>query len=320
MKKIISFALAALTMLTMAAPALAKEKPAAMEQQVQSKYVAIIGTITEVNVKEKQVTVEKSDGEGLIVLNTDKNTAIVDNATRKPVKVKDLKVGTAVYAWHSNAVTRSLPPQSYAYVLTVNVKEGAAPGQFFEVEQIMKNKDGSFTLLNERQDLYMTIPGKMSIKRFGANSSYNVSAIKPGTRLIAWYDTMTLSYPAQTYTETLVLLPDAYDGYVGIFGTAIKANKKDVKAPAIKEEGNVLVPADQVAKALGFSVKYNRVAQTLTLKKSKTTVVFTLGQDTFTVNGSGIGTLTPAVVDGVIYVDLNAFAFMGNYKLANPVR
>ncbi len=289
--------------------------------EVQSPYIIIRGTIKKVTITGDIIHVEvvKEDGNESIILNITDTTKIVDSVKRVAVAPKDLTVGSTMYAWHSPFTTRSYPAIANAEALIVNVPKEGPAGQFFEVEKVTMNRDGSITVLNAEQDLYFTIPKNTKIGLFNTKKTIRLSAIKPGTKLVVWYEVAALSYPAQAGGDQVIAFTDEYDGYVSVIGTAVRVNGASIRHKAIIENGTVFVPAQDVAKKLGFSARTKE--KTLTLKKSgKVVAVIYAGKDTFTYQGEEHYTTAPVFKNGRMYVELSLFGMLGNFKLAHPVR
>ncbi len=332
MKRIVSAALCALTLAALVCPAaLAENTPLLIStnqeatlpdmQQIEAQFIQISGTITEVDAASGQVTVEKADGTGLIVLNTDKNTYIVDNATKKPVSVKSLKAGSMVYAWHSRATTMSLPPQSYAYAITANVAKDTTPGQFYEIERVTKNSDGSYTLLNQQQDLLFTLPKGTTIPLFGSSKALSPSSLKPGMQLMLWYDIVLESFPGQASSSELIAFPYSYTGYISVDGADVMVNGALMKKAVYRDQaGNALIPLRSVAGKLGFSTRWDAGEKVLTLKKGDQSAVISAGKNVFLANGNEVGTIAPVMHNGALYAPATIFAHIGDYKLAQPIR
>lgn len=120
------------------------------EEEVKKETV--VGTITEVihNEERKAVHINGTGTEG-IVLNVDENTVIRD-AEGKKIELKDLAKGMKIEAVHSLAMTMSLPPQTYAYEISVKSDKE-------ETEQLATA--GAITDINaDGGNLRVTIKGK----------------------------------------------------------------------------------------------------------------------------------------------------------------
>jgi len=79
----------------------------ALENTLQTRGVEDLND--DGTVSEAEAIVDGRKMYHLSVFLLDGNTVIVDNTTRDAVALKDLKAGTALYAWHSQAMTMSLP-------------------------------------------------------------------------------------------------------------------------------------------------------------------------------------------------------------------
>jgi hypothetical protein len=287
---------------------------------VENAYPRMTGTIKEIDIENSRVLIVNSENEQEILLRITDTTYVVDNTTRKSVALKNLTVGSMVYAWHSPVMTTSMPGQTNAYALVVNVAENKIPGQFFEVEKIEKTKDG-YRLLNQAQDLFVNVPKNTKVAVFNSNKKVNVSTLKPGTKLLLWYEFVLESYPAQTSTKDLMMFPYDYAGYVQVENKVIKVNNSKLRAKAETDEnGDALIPMQDVAKKLGFKATWNRSKQTLTLRKGSLTATFTAGAKTYQVGEQEVDATEMKIVNKKLYVPIAALHFLGNYKVATPIR
>lgn len=317
---IMCVALALITVVATAAPAANVNEDAGIAMEaVEPLYVQVWGKIKEVDSEYSRVEIELGGAnEGTIILNVDDNTPIIDNVTRKAVALSDLKVGDTVYAWHSRMMTMSLPPQSAAIAIVVNVAQDTAAGQLFEVESIQKTKNG-YVLLNQQQDLFVTVPANTKVKKFNSSGTVNISKIKPGSKLVVWYQIVALSYPGQTGTSDVMILENSYDGYVTISSTGkITVNGAKLSTSAVDVDGTRYVPLRDIARKLGFKATWNSKTSVLTLKKGSDTLVFTANSELFTVNGDEVMTIAPFVKSKKLFVPVDALNFLGDYKVAQP--
>ena len=127
----------------------------------------------------------------------DRDTYVVEGANGKLRLPYALKEGQKVTAYYSATMTRSMPPQSHA--LAIVIEDSEEPASFFEVAQASLAKDGSYvTVLNTNNDVIATID---------ANACADFAKIKKGDKLLVWSSMMTMSLPAQTHAEKVVVLP-----------------------------------------------------------------------------------------------------------------
>ncbi|RAR42864.1 copper amine oxidase N-terminal domain-containing protein [Paenibacillus sp. MDMC362] len=120
------------------------------EEEVKKETVT--GKITEIiNNEDRQAVHINGTGTEGILLNVDQNTVIRDEEG-KGIKFKDLAKGMEIEAVHSLAMTMSLPPQTYAYEISVKSDKE-------ETEQLATA--GAITDINaDGGNLRVTIKGK----------------------------------------------------------------------------------------------------------------------------------------------------------------
>ena len=140
-------------------------------------------------------------GEGnrqLVAAEVSSSTYVVDGVTGKLRFPTALKVGTKVTAYYSSRMTRSLPGQSQAYAMIIG-EPGEKTASYFEVAQATLAADGSYmTVLNSNNDLIATVDVK---------ACPDFAKIKKGDKLLLWSSFATMSLPAQTNAEKVVILP-----------------------------------------------------------------------------------------------------------------
>lgn len=140
-------------------------------------------------------------GEGsrhLVAAEVNSNTYVVEGATGKLRFHTALKVGTRVTAYYSSRMTRSLPGQSQAYAMIIG-EPSEKTASYFEVAQATLAADGSYmTVLNSNNDLIATVDAK---------ACPDFAKIKKGNKLLLWSSFATMSLPAQTNAEKVVILP-----------------------------------------------------------------------------------------------------------------
>ena len=141
------------------------------------------------------------EGEGnrkLVAAGVDRDTYIVEGENGKLRFPSALKVGEAVTVYYSAQMTRSIPAQSHAYAIIMGVPSEKTAA-YFEVAQATLAQDGSYmTLLSRNNDLIATVD---------AQGCKDFAKIKKGDKLLVWYNVMTMSLPAQTNADKVVVLP-----------------------------------------------------------------------------------------------------------------
>lgn len=320
MKRFLTAILGVIMIFTMLAPsALAMNATEALpaQQEIVKNAVRIWGAIQDVDLENSRVEVALGDSEGSVILNITENTYIVDDVSHQSVALADLQIGSILNAWHSPAMTRSLPPQTNAIALVVNIPMDKMPGQFFEIEKVERTKQG-YRFLNQEQDLFVTVPFGTKAQIFDTKKYVNVSTLKPGSKLIVWYQIVALSYPGQTGTSELIVFPFDYTGSVSIEHTSIKVNGAKLAKKAIIKDEISYIPLRDVARKLGFRASLDTRRNTLTLKKGTDCIIVKAGKEVFTKNGEEIATKAPFAQNKVLYAPAELIDFLGNIKLAQP--
>ena len=109
------------------------------EMPVSETYFGTVASIEkdeEGNVISISLTSEEN---GDYVMNVTDNTVWVDAVEKAKASQEDLTEGETIYVYHSPVSTRSLPPQSEAFAVVLNVPHDIAVGVYHEVEDIVTN-------------------------------------------------------------------------------------------------------------------------------------------------------------------------------------
>lgn len=258
----------------------------------------------------------ESEAKGEWVFHIDANTLGLDSGMGTPVNLSDLKVGDGVYVFHSPAATMSLPPQSYAEAVVVNIPMDAGAAMLHTVEAVQQNADGSLMVTTDRGGLHLTIGKDAKYLDYKGRQIMGADDLRIGTRIFAWYSLVMESYPAQTTTEQLVVVPAADRTEIPIV-----VNGKTLEETAKIENGTLMAPAGALAEAFGLTASYARTSdgETVTLKNDKTSMVMTIGSDTYLVEGDMIMSFgAPAVIEapGVTWMPAAAMAALNDATMS----
>ena len=188
-------------------------------------------------------------------MNLSDETLWVDSTNRTSFDPERLKVGEKLYVFRSAAATRSIPPQSSAIAVVRNVDEYDAAAMYQEVDSVAKRDDGGLTITTDNGGLYITVPADASVVDY-AGQKLSLDQVKAGSRIMAWYSVVLESYPAQTGTDRLMLLPDAKTEPKEGASLPLTLAGKTVDFTAKYESGTAMVPVAAVAKELGLDVTY----------------------------------------------------------------
>lgn len=148
-----------------------------------------------------------SEENGDYVMNVTDNTVWVDAVEKAKASQEDLTEGETIYVYHSPISTRSLPPQSEAFAVVLNVTQDIAVGVYHEVEDIVTNGE-IFTITTDNGGLYLNVTSETQVKDYTTGESAEIGNVDRGDRIIAWYDAVAMSYPGQANVSDILVLPD----------------------------------------------------------------------------------------------------------------
>lgn len=147
-----------------------------------------------------------SEENGDYVMNVTDNTVWVDAVEKVKASQEDLTEGETIYVYHSPVSTRSLPPQSEAFAVVLNVPQDIAVGIYHEVEEVNTTENDT-RLLTNNGGLYLVISDETAVKDYETGEVADISAVAEGDHVIAWYDAVAMSYPGQANVSDILVLP-----------------------------------------------------------------------------------------------------------------
>ncbi len=288
MKKLISTALIGIMVCGLALPAFGEEPaktpfispaPISAEQKEETAmiqknpcYINTFGILKEVDWEHNRFTVQQNtDPEQTIVFHVSDDFLLLNNEDGMPLAKEDLKEGLRIMVSHSPIMTKSLPPQSAAFLAVGNMEENQTPATYIEVDKVITNENGSITVLNANGDLLVTLPKEMPITPYLTKNIVSIQDIQPGSKLLTWFDMVLTSYPGQTTSQKAVLFPYDYDGYIIIHPSAqqVSINGEKTGISLMPKEDVFYVPLRNVAESLGFTVHFTNAEQGASLQNSQ---------------------------------------------------
>ncbi len=228
------------------------------------------GEITAVHIKNSN----DQDPYQEIILNIGPGTMILNAANGAVLDIDSLKADATIYAYTSQAMTRSIPAQSNAEVILVDIPADMGAPNYVTVNEIIENEDGSITLNTDR-DLLLSISEDTMIKDQDGND-LAITDINESMKLLAYYQMMTLSLPAQAHADQVVLLstPMLIDDVEAAPIFSIATEGVDLNqvlsfegAEPIEQDGVWLMPLRQVMEANGYTVSWDAATRGIELSK-----------------------------------------------------
>ena len=165
----------------------------AYQTQAVQDVLFTTGKIVEVN---ENMIVVKGEHNIIAAMITD-DTYLLNGKNGKTKKLSSFKVGKEVTVYHSPKMTRSIPAQSAAYAVVLG-DNSEKMGKFFKVEEVTMSEDKTYvSVTNTNESLIATVDKK---------ANKNFAEIKAGDNLMVWYDMITMSLPARTNANKVVIL------------------------------------------------------------------------------------------------------------------
>ncbi len=267
-----------------------------------------------------------------VALNTSEKTFVLDAKTGLPATLTNLKVGDLLYVYYSPAMTRSLPPQSFATAIITQVEKDKIHPSFFIVKEVVSRNEKEVRVLNEAGDLIATITKDMPLSPFKTKQIVALQDIQVGSQLFIWYDIVAMSYPGQTHAQKTIYIGQAENAEVtpdlGVkpvlvpkdskFDEKISINGKVLALGKYKwqaQNGQVMVPLRVVAEALGFKVTWDGKTKSVSLDDGTVKTNITLGHDGYYKASSKAIGLTqmfefgakPVLIENSLYVPVALF-------------
>ena len=167
----------------------------AYQTQAVQDVLFTTGVILEV---QDNLLVIKGEGHhNLVAAVVTENTYLLNGKNGKDKKLSSFKVGKEVTVYYSPKMTRSIPPQAEAYAVVLG-DNSEKMGKFFKVEEVTMSEDNTYvSVINTNESLIATVDKK---------ANKNFAEIKAGDNLMVWYDMMTMSLPARTNANKVVVL------------------------------------------------------------------------------------------------------------------
>ena len=187
------------------------EDSTAAVENTASSSIRVYGTVTQI--ENGQILLE-NDEEGAaypqVLLNLTEDTLILSGEDCSQKALSDIAVGDALYADISPAMTRSIPPMSNAIVVFCEVAEDSVIPTCAQITDIQTAEDGQVTIVTD-QSLNLLPNESTRVLSLDGSSELSVSDLAIGDTILARFQIMTASIPAQTNPEEIRVVAKAGD-------------------------------------------------------------------------------------------------------------
>lgn len=290
-------------------------------QQHQPDLVRVQGTVS---VEGDRILVTNSNEWAEypeIALSLAKDTLILNAVDGSAMAAEDLREGEYVYAYVSPAMTDSLPPITTAAVILVAIPADYAVPAYSIVEQVNVWEGRTSILMSDDVTYSMSDAELLPGPGFDGDT-VTLADITPGCGLLAWYDMLAESFPAQAWPVKVMVMPSPYDawaelepGRLAVNGTEVELT--EAEQPYVEEE-TLMVPVRAFAEALGCEVIWNAdQPENISVWGEGAEYLLTLGSDRAATGDGGDGTaLTGAVTarDGVSFLPADDLLNLHNVR------
>lgn len=270
-----------------------EDEAAEMEMPVMYDKVELLGTLV---IAEDGLYIKDMAEIAEEKLNYDENTIFVDALGYKTSK-EALTDGAQIKVIASNAVTMSIPPQSYAYVIMEANEAGGFP-IYAEVSEIATDDDGN-TVLTSADGNYEIVFAEETtvIEPFATRNIVTAQDIKVGSRLLVSASMMTMSIPAVVPAEKIVLLPEMVVAEeVENEEEAVNVVTEEIKAMIFEQNGVQMFPLRAICEAAGLEVKWDSELGTISVGTIPMGVNLSIGENAYTKARMAHQTLSAAPV------------------------
>lgn len=271
----------------------------AVPQVKESFRTGSMATVSKINMDGETVSsiLVKTTDEQDIQLNLSADTMIVNNETGAAAALADIKEGDKIYAYYSKAMTRSLPPQSACELILVGVGENT-PASLHEVGTVSANDQGMTEVLTADGGMIIRMDDKTTYAPYKTKNIVTKADLTEGTRFLAWYDIVAMSYPGQAYTQKVVILPAAATEETATETQAtreteqtapetteltIVAGGKTLEVKGEMKDSVAVVPVRAAAEALGCTVSYEQKngKEYVTVENDTRSMTLEIGTDNY---------------------------------------
>ena len=288
---------------------------------LQSAATTITGVIKDIISYENMYNILVSvvdNGNDDVILKVFKDTAIIDNVSKKRLNISELKEGEVIVAFVSNAMTMSLPPQVNAHAIISNIRQDGPVARYMTVAEVKKTDEGKKQVLSEDGAYLITISDETTFLPYKEDQKVGHENVLVGKRMFAWFEVSALSAPSEAVADYVVILPaieeteivttkeeeyteqyeecaEQYEGFTtqlkGI-GSKLSYDNFDrigvmgniialYDTPLFVKNNEIMIPIRKVSYALGFAVDWDAERKGVSIHTGYDTFSMRIGYDEY---------------------------------------
>jgi len=285
--------------------------------------VSKIGYITDYS--ENQLTVQNPVNiDEIIVLNLSESTIIVDAYTGEPSSIADRR-SDRVKVYHAPFMTMSIPPQSPALIIALDLPENQFSPMYHTIEEIDELYYDTIRITTDNGGLFITLDQDTPLTPHMTRQMVELEHLQVGDRLLVWYEIIATSFPAQTTATRVIFLGSApeedkpsygtdyeqdYD-YSEYYDTAPPARMLAVPGSGIMRGGMEFFPVRALATEAGFDVSWEAATSSAVLTHNATKLTLSNHSAMFYINDmSFILSAAVFIENGVMYAPAELFEIL----------
>ena len=210
------------------------------------------------------------EGDMEIQLNISEDTVLIDSETMSAISLSDIKVNDKIQVEYSQAMTRSLPPQTTAYVIAVNFEKGGSIN-YVNVDDVKTEEDGTVVVTDNTNNMILRILKDARTLPYKTKNTVKLADIQKDSKILAWFDVVTMSIPSQASTDKVVILSGGDEEAVSDELTVeIAGNVIETPDKPYYDRDALMVPLRKISEALGYIVSWDAQTGAITIEDSYT--------------------------------------------------
>jgi len=269
--------------------------------------VGRVGEITEYY--EGRLTVQLGEDD-YIILNIQDSTVIIDAETGLPASIED-RAGDSVKIYHSPVTTMSLPPQSNALVIALDLPEYTFAPNLHIIEEIYTTEEGTLRLTVDNGGLYLFLDDEVELFPHLTRQFVLPETLQVGDTLLFWYNIVAMSFPGQAHPSRALWISAAdvegdieengyENGYIAVYPLTFAdvINQYEI-APWFAPGSDValFLVYDVLSTNEALTISWDEATRSAVVTGENLNVILPLGASHFYLNGIEISLPVPLTVN-----------------------
>ncbi|MBO5060023.1 MAG: copper amine oxidase N-terminal domain-containing protein [Clostridia bacterium] len=253
-----------------------KEAEEVIETAAAYTKVVLEGTAAGANGNQLYIT----EGETEMAINTSEDTLFI-TADGNKITFGDIKSGDSLRIIAEEAMTMSLPPQSYGHIV-IKYEEGQTVPVYAEIESVKTDENGN-TVATSKDGMYeIVIGGETELAPLATRQIVGLDAIKKDAKILAYSNLMTMSIPAVMPAEKVIVLAEELASEEKTEPEKVLVNGEEIDAQIINNDSVYMLPVRKICEALGLEVKWDGELKAISVGTIPMGVTFNIGENSYT--------------------------------------